>query len=64
MDETIQKKPKKRGRKPKNVLNQPTEKKKENKIIKNLIIKIDTSEEVVENISGYGNEIVNHEVNS
>ena len=30
MDETIQKKPKKRGRKPKNVLNQPTEKKKEN----------------------------------
>lgn len=64
MDETIQKKPKKRGRKPKNVLNQPSEKKKENKIIKNLIIKIDTSEEVVENISGYGNEIVNHEVNS
>ena len=54
MDDNVQKKPKKRGRKPKNVLNQNTEKKKENKIVKNLIIKLDTSEEVIENISGYG----------
>ena len=62
MDDNVQKKPKKRGRKPKNVLNQTTEKKKENKIVKNLIIKLDTSEEVIENISGYGDEIINHEI--
>lgn len=62
MNDNFQKKPKKRGRKPKNVLKQTTEKKKENKIIKNLIIKLDTSEEVIENISGYGDEIINHEI--
>tara|TARA_B100001094_G_scaffold332153_1_gene403031 strand:- start:592 stop:1269 length:678 start_codon:yes stop_codon:yes gene_type:complete len=64
MDDDVQKKQKKkRGRKPKNILNQKsTVPKKDNKIIQNLIIKLETNEEIVENISGYGDEIINHEV--
>lgn len=63
MDDTIQKKPKKRGRKPKNISNtKSTSTKKDNKIVQNLIIKLETNEELVENISGYGDEIINQEI--
>ena len=64
MDDNVQKKQKKkRGRKPKNILNQKSNvPKKDNKIIQNLIIKLETNEEMIENISGYGDEIINHEV--
>ena len=63
MKDPIQKKPKKRGRKPKNTLNQSSNNpKNNNKIVKNLIIKLETNKETVENISGYKDEIINHEL--
>ena len=69
MNDNIQKKPKKRGRKPKNISNQGSNNKinnnnnNNNKIVKNLIIKLKNNQEVIENISGFGDEIINHELN-